>query len=1055
MTLINNCDTLENWSITNATEHDIDRTNQKEGIGCIRIVSDAKYACNAMYTQPGQSYDFVVDPIFKIHIQVPDKTLACLISFGDGTVWGGYYVQPQLVNGEWVLAAIDTRNTPDEGETPNWNAITRIRIEYRIRNVAGLQWFIDGPMEYVSDTPPPPPEHTLIIAATFGGSTDPAPDTYTHEEGTTISILANPTVGYVFERWTINDVENTSNPLSVTMDTDISVTAYFVEEPIPPPEGTVRVDCNTRGPPAPAGWTVNSNDGEITVQPYNGAIPRPPDVPAESAACIKGQNLSGRWAGYYTYQQPFGDWQNLTGEPVIRLRVFPEEYVEGQADIIGIHVILFSEENGWEEHSFPAKRVDGNPIVGGEWNTLEFDTRIDAQAGQNIIDISRVRAFVVSWRTYDRENPPAIYIDWIQSFAGSAIPPQVNVTPSTAFIYLGGYQTFQALVGGGEPPYTYQWYMGSPPNGNQIAGETSNSLYVTADNVGTFNYYVIVTDANSDTVTSEAVTLQVEAQPSPPPPAGPLHLEGRLIKDEAGNTVIWRGPIGNNFTFVDHSAGSWAPVGSIYGSGLLGYKPLTLQTHLDAVRDFGANMVRVMMPVYDWWNNTTVPIWTQEGDGTIKYRDLITQLLNWCKERGIYVIFTFFVVFPAHTWVNGVYTDIVGGGGQDLIPFVPYHSTAEGVVGPGGVTVYDIMPNGDAFAQFIIDFMSYYHDRGAADNLIIDPVNEASPIINEEAMLAHTACMQKIVDGLRSKGIKNIIVYQQDYGFDGSNWGYTGHGQNQHRFFDFIDSRPLTDPQNNIYYSAHIYPWHFMRRDPATGVVTGEGATDYDSVLMRITNYGNWVNPQTGLLEPHPEWGQHMDEYLARGLPIGVLETSYRCQNGVVDPASRECGLNLMNIVDGWNLSILGWWWCPLSTGPLWVGPFSIPPNYTQWGLDFRTFMRASVIPPGKGRLTLLAYANSDSVDATVNIENVGSVTTPTHIDLDPGQYALTATYEDQAAPTQTVTVVEGEQQQIVFQFEAPPTLPPIDVAAVLTGGLIIVDITLISYYLATLIGLL
>ena len=75
---------------------------------------------------------------------------------------------------------------------------------------------------------------SLTISATIGGTTDPEPGTYTYEEGTEVIVKAIPDSGYEFSSWS-GDSSGTDNPITITMDSDKSVTANFKVQ-IPPDE---------------------------------------------------------------------------------------------------------------------------------------------------------------------------------------------------------------------------------------------------------------------------------------------------------------------------------------------------------------------------------------------------------------------------------------------------------------------------------------------------------------------------------------------------------------------------------------------------------------------------------------------------------------------------------------------------------------------------------------------------------------------------------------------------------------------------------------------------
>jgi uncharacterized repeat protein (TIGR02543 family)/uncharacterized delta-60 repeat protein len=69
-------------------------------------------------------------------------------------------------------------------------------------------------------------QYTLTIAAGTGGTTDPVPGHYIYDSGTQVSIKAIPNSGYQFSGWS-GAASGTTNPITITMDSDKSVTANF------------------------------------------------------------------------------------------------------------------------------------------------------------------------------------------------------------------------------------------------------------------------------------------------------------------------------------------------------------------------------------------------------------------------------------------------------------------------------------------------------------------------------------------------------------------------------------------------------------------------------------------------------------------------------------------------------------------------------------------------------------------------------------------------------------------------------------------------------------
>jgi uncharacterized repeat protein (TIGR02543 family) len=71
--------------------------------------------------------------------------------------------------------------------------------------------------------------YTLTLSAGAGGTTEPGPGTYIYDQGTQVSLKAVPASGYDFSSWS-GDVSGTTNPITVTMDSNKSVTANFKQK---------------------------------------------------------------------------------------------------------------------------------------------------------------------------------------------------------------------------------------------------------------------------------------------------------------------------------------------------------------------------------------------------------------------------------------------------------------------------------------------------------------------------------------------------------------------------------------------------------------------------------------------------------------------------------------------------------------------------------------------------------------------------------------------------------------------------------------------------------
>jgi hypothetical protein len=71
-----------------------------------------------------------------------------------------------------------------------------------------------------------PGQHTLTLSATSGGTTTPAPGSHLYDFGTRASVTATANTGYQFSKWG-GDASGSANPITITMDTDISISAIF------------------------------------------------------------------------------------------------------------------------------------------------------------------------------------------------------------------------------------------------------------------------------------------------------------------------------------------------------------------------------------------------------------------------------------------------------------------------------------------------------------------------------------------------------------------------------------------------------------------------------------------------------------------------------------------------------------------------------------------------------------------------------------------------------------------------------------------------------------
>ncbi len=119
------------------------------------------------------------------------------------------------------------------------------------------------------------PTYTLTIAATPGGTTNPAPDSpHKYEAGTIVTVTALPSAGYLFVEWQENDIAiSTDKSIQVLMDADRNITAVFQEIEVPPEEFAVTISVLGEGTtePVPDAYTVPADSFfPVTAKPFAG-----------------------------------------------------------------------------------------------------------------------------------------------------------------------------------------------------------------------------------------------------------------------------------------------------------------------------------------------------------------------------------------------------------------------------------------------------------------------------------------------------------------------------------------------------------------------------------------------------------------------------------------------------------------------------------------------------------------------------------------------------------------------------------------------------------------
>jgi len=82
-------------------------------------------------------------------------------------------------------------------------------------------------------------KYSLTLAISGQGTTNPSAGTYSYNKGTVVTIAANPASGWEFDYWQGAD-NNSTNPTTVTMSSNKTVTVFFKEKVAARPESQYR-----------------------------------------------------------------------------------------------------------------------------------------------------------------------------------------------------------------------------------------------------------------------------------------------------------------------------------------------------------------------------------------------------------------------------------------------------------------------------------------------------------------------------------------------------------------------------------------------------------------------------------------------------------------------------------------------------------------------------------------------------------------------------------------------------------------------------------------------
>lgn len=606
---------------------------------------------------------------------------------------------------------------------------------------------------------------------------------------------------------------------------------------------------------------------------------------------VKAVVKSGVYDAYFEYQRPYGNWWDLRNEPILKILLNPSEI----SDRRQVQLLIATAEpdgTGYVSYDYGVALN----LIPGQFNTVEADLRQDINGASP--NLSMVRTITLIYKIHGDNASPTLNVDAIESLEGEPLPPEpltVNVLPIEDIIYVNGTMSFAAMPNGGTQPYTYQWY---DMLDNPIVDAIEQTLAITVTDIGTYQYYVKITDAVGQEAISNFVTLQVIERP-PPSTNMKLRAQGNRLVDAAGKTVQLVGYAGGVQTMSPSPAGLWERRGNTQHYDWV-FDEQAIIDNLDAMRAAGANCIRVHMAM--WWLKHDGEYLGRQGIEYLTFKENFYRIIQLAKERGIYVIIDGMTVTP----------DFLGGGGQDALPYPPYQDDE-----PDQTLAQDTVGNAQEFIDLWLQLALYLKDL---PNLILEPWNEPhTPSGHDESTVRAKwfDVVHNFVVALRTNGVDHPIVIHWGYG-SYINWNYPEDPAGM--MFVDIDTvnATINDPLQNLIYSTHLY-----RTGGAFGIYSlGQARQNYNDVKAALENHLIYT---------------HSHKYPVLIGEIGASTTR--------DPENESLALqNALQILSSWGVGWLVYWWRLESEWTLFAGNVWIP-LFNENGQLVKNAM-VSLIPP-------------------------------------------------------------------------------------------------------------
>jgi hypothetical protein len=382
--------------------------------------------------------------------------------------------------------------------------------------------------------------YKLTILSSSGGTTNPAPGTYTYTNGTYASVTAIPDMHYLLSYWLLDgNPAGSANPISVLMTDDHTLQPMFALR-----NYTLTITATAGGTtdPAPGVYTYSGGASvQVTALPEAGyrfdhwVLDGSPNGSANPISILMNSNhtLQAVFAethtlvitvsaggttspvpGTYNYNVPTN--VSVTAIPYVNYRfdhwVYDGENI-GSANPVTVYV--GSNHTLHAVFALITRTLKIETTTGGTTNPAPGTYTHSNGTTVQVTAIANANYKFDHWEldtvNVGSANPYSVLMNADHTlkavFVYSPPPPQlsVSINPLSATIKVGESVFFTSSVSGGTPPYNYTWYL----NGNPVPGATSNSWTFSPTASGVYYVYLNVTDSQGNSAQSSVARITV------------------------------------------------------------------------------------------------------------------------------------------------------------------------------------------------------------------------------------------------------------------------------------------------------------------------------------------------------------------------------------------------------------------------------------------------------------------------------------------------------------------------------------------------------------------